>query len=134
MERDHAKALVNINRPLLKVLAEDNREGALRYLSSFLSFKNIQLVTYEFNRAGELIFGDTDRLIGYPKWLDRRSQGHYDDLPFRAQGRFVPTALVTLGADMTDYDIVVLQIPAKERLSFIQYVKSCEFPKGKPAV
>ena len=80
--------------PSLKVLAEQNRDGALNYLSSFLSYVNLQVVTYEFNRAGELIFGETDHLISYFKWLERRSQGHYDDIPFRAQGRYVPTAFI----------------------------------------
>ena len=123
---------MNIDRPLLKVLANHNRDGALNYLSSFLSYVNLQVVTYEFNRAGELIFGETDHLISYFKWLERRSQGHYDDIPFRAQGRYVPTALVTLGADLSEYGVTVLQTPASERLSYIQRLKAKKFPTGKP--
>ena len=114
------------------MLAKHDRDSTLNYLSSFLSFVNLQLVTYEFNRAGELIFGETDHLISYFKWLERREQGHYDDIPFRAQGRYVPTALVTLGADLLDYDVIVLKTPAKERLSFIEGLQSKKFPTGKP--
>ena len=126
--------LININKELVKFLAEKNRKGMLKLLAPILSHENIQVVTKEHNRAGELLFDDTDNHMGYPLWLERRAQGHFDDLPFRPQGRNVATILIQRGADMHihEHGMRILAMAPRLRVAAIDELIRLEFPNGRP--
>ena len=127
--------LVNINRDLLKFLEKKGRKAALNYLAPFMTYQNIQVVSYERNRAGEPLFGDTDNHLSYPMWLDRRAEGHYDDMPFRAQGRNLATGLALLGADehTHNHGMRILAMAPHLRKAAIKELRMKRFPKDEPA-
>ena len=126
--------LVNINKELLKFLAEKNRKGMLKLVAPIFSHENIQVVTEEFNQAGELLFSDTDKFMGYPMWLERRAQGHFEDRPFRPQGRNVATGLLLLGADkhIHEHGMRILAMEPRLREAYIDELILQEFPDGEP--
>ena len=99
------------------------------------SRENIQDASHEFNRAGKLLFSDTDIYMAYPLWLKRQAQGHFDDLPFRAQGRNLPTGLVLLGADehTHDHGMRIFAMAPHLRKAEIKKLIRERFPDGKPA-